>query len=155
MGAKFPQLSAADVTNKGFMNELNINALGILKDFPFIIPTGVCVAGASGATAGIPAFVMPCKGDIVDVKFITTKVQTGTGNTPVVRLNYGATPTVVAQSAAIGLAGNIGDVTNVVVDSTKAEIAAGTVMTVDIVNPAGTITVGLEGKFQIIWKPKA
>jgi hypothetical protein len=155
MGAQFVQLTDIQVNQKGFMNEQDINPLVLLQRLPYVVVTDIAVAGASDATAAKPAFIMPCKGEILEAKFIITKVQTGSGNTPAVRLVHGATPTVVGTSAAIALSGAIGDAKNIVLDAAKTELAAGTVVVVDIVNPAGTITVALEGKFQITWKPKA
>jgi len=82
-----------------------------------------------------------------------TTVQTGTGNTPTVRLVEGSN--VIGDSGEIALSGAIGDVKALTLDPTKVVLAAGTKLIHRIVNPAGTITVALQGKLQVIWKPVA
>lgn len=150
----YPQITDEEIQDKNFMNQGPIEkAMHYLQNMPHEIVTAVLAAGASGATTSDFVFVAPVKGEVLDVKFIMTKVQTGTGNTPVAKLVNGSAD--VAESAAIALSGAIGDVINVAVDADEAEFAAGDKLKFSIVNPAGTITVALEGKLQIIWKPKA
>lgn len=150
---KYPKFTSTDVAYKDFMNNGQDGKVAqALKDLPFIHVTPSVVAGASDTTVLANAFIAPTKLTVGLVRFIMGKVQTGSGNTPVVKLiNLTQTSAVMAASDAIALSGTIGNVTPVVIDAEKATADAGDVLQVAIVNPAGTITVALEGKFQIEW----
>lgn len=154
MPAKFPQISNAQATQKGFFNEANMAmAIDHLQNLPYITVTATLAGGASGATTNDYVFVAPCKGEVLEVKFIKTVVNTGADNTPVVKLMNGSNE--VAASAAVALGGAIGDVHSLTLDATKVALAAGDKLIHRIVTPSATVTVALVGKLQIIWKPVA
>jgi hypothetical protein len=151
---KFPVLTDAQVAEVDFFNNHNaMRALDVLQNLPYVLVSGILAAGATGDTTNEHVFVAPVKGEILEVKFIMTTVQTGTSNTPVVKLMNGTAE--VGASAAIALSGAIGDVASVVLDTAEVDFAAGDKLIFRIVNPTATITVAIQGKLQIIWKPKA
>ena len=149
---RFPQITDAQVAAVDFMNIPNAKlALDLLQNLPYVETTRESTAGATGETVNALVFVAPVAMEIQKVDFITTVVQTGTGNTPTVSLYEGANE--VAVSAAIDLGGAIGDSEALVVDAAKSTLEAGDKLTFRIVNPSATITVALSGFLQIIWKP--
>lgn len=150
---KYPKFASTDVAYKDFMNNGNDGKVAqALKDLPFFVVTPKVTAGATDTTVLANAFIAPTKLTVGSVKFILDTVQTGAGNTPVVKLiNLTQTSAVMAESGAIALAKSVGAVVPVVIDAEKATAEAGDVLQAAIVNPAGTITVALEGKFQIEW----
>jgi hypothetical protein len=155
MPVKFPQISNAQATQKGFFNEANMAmAIDHLQNLPYVMVTAELAGGASGATTNDYVFTAPCKGEVLEVKFIKTVVNTGSSNEPVVKLMNGSNE--VAASAAIALSGGaVGDVHSLVLDATKVALAAGDKLIHRIVTPSATVTVALKGKLQIIWKPVA
>lgn len=147
----YPKITTEMVSQKDFYNNpANVaSAMEYLKDLSFNHVSQDVTAGASGATVTEYAFVAPTKLQIVEAKFLVVTPQVGTGNTPVVKLQVGSDD--IAASAAIALSGSAGDVKPLVVDQDKKVIAAGSVIKLAIVNPAGTITTALKGKFQFAW----
>lgn len=150
----FPQITDAKVQSKDFMNQNDAQlALFHLQNLPYITVTAEFAGGASGSTVNDFVFVAPCKGEVVDVKFIKTVVNVGADNTPTVRLVNGSN--VVAELATIALGGAIGDVGSLTLDSAKVALAAGDKLVFRIVTPTATVTTAIKGKLQIMWKPKA
>ena len=151
MNANFPQITDAIVNSKDFFNNgADATALRTLQNLPYVAKSSSITAGATGVTVSEVFFIAPVKCQILDANFLTQSVQTGTGNTPVVKLFAGANE--VGASGAIALAGAIGDVNTLVLDPTKVVVPAGTVLKVSVINPAGTITVALAGLLQIAFK---
>jgi len=147
----YPKITTEMVSQKDFYNNpANVAAaMEYLKDLSFNHVSQDVTAGASGATVTEYAFVAPTKLQIVEAKFLVVTPQVGADNTPVVKLQVGSDD--IAASAAIALGGSAGDVKPLVVDQDKKVIAAGSVIKLAIVNPAGTITTALKGKFQFAW----
>lgn len=147
----YPKITDEMVSQKDFYNNPAnaVLAMENLKDLCFNHVSQDVTAGASGATVTEYAFVAPTKLQIVKANFLVVTPQEGTGNTPTVKVQVGSDD--VAASAAIALSGSAGDVKALVVDQDKKVIAAGSVIKFAIVNPAGTITTALKGKFQVEW----
>lgn len=150
---QFPLLTDAQVEAKDFMNNGDaVTALHLLQNLPYVNVSSALAAGATGVTTNEHIFVAPCKMVILEAKFITTVINTGSGNEPEVKLLAGSA--VVGVSGAIVLAGAaVGDVATLTLDADEVEIAAGTKLILRIVNPSATITTPLTGKLQFIWKP--
>lgn len=154
MSAVFPQITDAKVQAKDFMNQSDAQlALYHLQNLPYVIVSDESAGGASDSTTNDYIFVAPCKGEILKADFWKTVVNTGTGNTPVVKLVNGSN--VVGETAAIALSGAIGDVHALTLDSAKVSFAAGDKLVFRIVTPASTVSAALKGKLQFIWKPVA
>jgi len=151
--AQFPLLTNAQVLAKDFMNQGDtVKALDLLQNLPYVNVSAALAAGATGVTTNEHIFVAPCKLEILEAKFITTAVNTGTSNEPEVKLLAGTD--IVGVSGAIVLAGAaVGDVATLTLDAAEVVIAAGTKLILRIVNPTATITTPLTGKLQFIWKP--
>jgi len=149
---QFPLLTDAQVQAKDFMNGNDTASLAILQNLPYVNVSAALAAGATGVTTNQHIFVAPCKLTILEAKFITTVVNTGTSNEPEVKLL--ADTDIVGVSGAILLAGAaVGDVATLTLDATKVVVEAGTKLILRIVNPTATITTALTGKLQFIWKP--
>lgn len=154
MSVQYPQLTDAQIMSRDHERLPNLDKFGtLLKNMPHEIVSSVITAGASGVTVNDFIFVLPVKAEILKAEFIMTTVQTGTGNTPTVRLVEGSN--VIGETDAIALSGAIGDVKALTLDAMKVVLAAGTKLIHRVVNPAGTITVAIQGKLQVIWKPVA
>ena len=127
----------------------------LLQNLSHIFTTPTVTAGAAGATAALNAFVAPTKLRITKATAVLQVVQTGTGNTPTVEL-YNLTKTeVVGVTAAIALAGAIGQKNVLVLDATKTVIDEGDVLQWRVVNPAGTITVAMQSMGVVEWNAEA
>lgn len=149
----FPQISDAKVQAKDFMNQNDAQlALYHLQNLPYITVSAEVSGGASGSTVNDFIFVAPCKGEVIDVKFIKTQVNVGADNTPTVRLVNGSN--VVGELATIALGGAIGDAGSLTLDPAKVALSAGDKLVFRIVTPTATVTTALKGKLQLIWKPK-
>lgn len=147
----YPKITAAQVQAKNFEGNYDTPlALELLQNLSFNEVTSALAAGATGVTVDEHVFVAPTKLEITGAKFITTVVNTGASNTPLVKLMAGTNE--VGTSAAIALGGAIGDVAALTLDATKVVIAAGTKLIFRIVNPTATITTPLTGKLQFEWK---
>jgi len=150
---QFPLLTNAEVQAKDFMNQGDITkALDLLQNLPYVNVSSALAAGATGVTVNEHIFVAPCKMEVLQAKFITTAVNTGSGNEPVVKLMAG-TDEVGASGAVVVAGAAIGDVASLTLDSAKVVVASGGKLILRIVNPGGTITTPLTGKLQFIWKP--
>ncbi len=148
---KFPALTDEQVQAKDLFNNHNaLLALDLLANLPYVGMSEEITAGASEATVNKYVLIAPTKGEVLDAKFITTTVQTGTGNTPTISLVNGSD--VVATKADLALGGSIGDVTALTIDAEKKTFEAGDKLVLSVINPAGTITVALKGKLQLIWR---
>ena len=149
---QFPLLTDAQVQAKDFMNGNDTASLAILQNLPYVNVSAALAAGATGATTNEHIFLAPCKLEILEAKFITTVVNTGTSNEPEVKLLADAA--IVGVSGAIVLAGAaVGDVATLTLDAAEVVVEAGTKLILRIVNPTATITTPLTGKLQFIWKP--
>jgi len=147
----YPKITAVQVKAKDFDGNFNTPlALELLQNLSFNLVTSALAAGATGVTVNEHVFVAPTKLQITSAKFITTAVNTGAGNEPVVKLLAGTNE--VGTTAAIVVAGAaIGDVATLTLDATKVVVEAGVKLILRIVNPAGTITTPLTGKLQFEW----
>jgi hypothetical protein len=148
---QFPAQSAINVTDETTNHNFNIVlALQLLMNLPYVHVSDIAVASASASTTiNDYFFIAPNHLNILSANFIMTTVQTGAGNLPTIQLVAGGN--TVGQSAGIALAGAIGSVTPLVINPTYQAVVAGTVLQFQITNPAGTITVPLQGKLQIVW----
>lgn len=148
---KYPKLTDEDLSKKEFFGIAGNAELALKnqKDQCFNVISADITAGASGATVTELVFIAPTKLKIISANFLVVTPQTGTGNTPVVKLQQGSTD--IAATGAIALSGAAGDVEALTVNADECEIDAGTVLKAAIVNPAGTITTALKGKLQIEW----
>ena len=149
MYSKFSQAARDDHDKYGLQNAIETGlALNNLA-YPVMSQNGV--AGSTGATTNTIAFIMPTKGTIEAARFVISVVQTGTGNLPVVNLYNLTQSEIVAAGTAIQLAGAVGDVSQLALTTANAEIAENDVLALQIVNPAGTITIALEGQLEFDW----
>jgi len=148
----YPKITSAQVSAKDFEGEHNVQlALEILQNLSFNQVTSALAAGATGVTVNEHVFVTPTKLEITSAKFITTAVNTGADNTPVVKLM--ADTNEVGATGAIALSGaTIGDVAALTLDAAKVVVEAGVKLILRIVNPTATITTPLTGKLQFEWK---
>ena len=151
MNMNYPKISSAKVKGTNFEGDYDEQLpLEILQNLCFNQVTNELAASTTGVTVNEHVFIAPTKLEIVSVKFITTAVNTGSGNEPDVKLLAGtdivATATVLLANAAIG------DVAALTLDAAKVVVEAGTKLIHRIVNPSATITTPLKGKLQIEWK---
>lgn len=147
----YPKITSVQVSTKDYEGNFNTPlALEALQNLSFNLVTTELAAGATGETKDDYIFVAPTKLEITSVKFITTAVNTGAGNTPTVSLRD--TINEIGNTGIITLGGAVGDVKAMTLDATKVVLAEGAKLIHRIVNPAGTITTTLKGKLQIEWK---
>lgn len=147
----YPKITAAQVQAKDFAGNYDTPlALELLQNLSFNQVTSALAAGATGVTTLDYVFVAPTKLEITSAKFITTVVNTGADNTPVVKLFAGSDE--VGALAAIALGGAVGDAASLVLDAAKVVVAAGAKLILKIINPTATITTALTGKLQFEWK---
>ena len=147
----YPKITSAQVKTKDFDGNFNTPlALELLQNLSFNQVSSALAAGATGVTVNEHIFVTPTKLQITGAKFITTAVNTGSGNEPVVKLMAG-TNEVGATSAIVVAGAAIGDVAALTLDAAKVVVEAGVKLIFRIVNPSGTITTPLTGKLQFEW----
>lgn len=126
----------------------------LIQNAPHLFVSPPEVGGATNTTVDRYLFVAPTKLQILEAKLILTTVQTGTGNRPIPSL-VGITTTdttVIALADTIELSGAIGDVHEVVLNTSNVVVADGTKLALRYKTPAQTITIPIQGKLQAVWK---
>jgi len=149
----YPQIPASlATTNDLYQNPGGVDVAALLKEFSRVHPVPMLEAGATGVTTSLVCFVAPCKCVVTGFKAIKQKVQTGTGNTPEVKLRKGSA-TELAATGAIALSGAIGDVHEGTLTATTANLtlSKGEVLSMDVINPSATITIAIQVVGQIEW----
>lgn len=148
----YPKFSAAAIENKDKYGQHNSIETGkVLMNLTYPVMSQKAVAGVTDTTTNTIAFIMPTKAVVEKARFVISKVQTGTGNTPTVNLYNLTKSEIVAAGSAIALAGSIGDVSTLTLNADNVDIAEGDVLAVQIVNTDGTITVAIEGHIEFDW----
>lgn len=150
MYTKITEKQVESYDKYGMHNAIKVGA--ILAALPGNFVTPNVTAGATGATVTENVFVCPTKLNITKATFVIGVVQTGADNTPTVSLYNLTKAETIGVTAAIALAGTIGDKKTLVLTAANVDCNEDDVLQMKIINPTATITVALQGKVQFDWE---
>jgi tryptophanase len=142
-----PIITQAMIDQSKFLAPEATFLLMYLKAVGRTIATETLSAGATGVTTKQVSYIAPTNLKIKSIKATIMSVNTGTSNEPTVDVKNGAN--IVGQSAVVALGGAVGDDIPIVINPLYVNVAQGSAISFEIVNPSATITTPLKVKIVI------